>query len=117
MLAVALFATLALAALVRSSALQLQEFEELLDRQFRLADDRAKRHGCEFPVQRNDDGQVCLAQLHVTSALTDSRESSVDERVDRICSADDRERRVHAESWNVVTIGWLRSNGSFSSSK
>lgn len=68
-------------------------------------------------MQRNDDDQMCLAQLHVTSALTNTHESRFDKRVDRICSADDRERWVHAESWNVVTIGWLSSTGSFSSSK
>ena len=32
-------------------------------------------------MQRNDDGQMCLAQLHVTPALTDAHESSVDECV------------------------------------
>lgn len=34
-----------------------------------------------------------------------------------VIDAGDRERWVHAESWNVVTIGWARSSGSFSSSK
>jgi hypothetical protein len=53
----------------------------------------------------------------VTTPLADFNEAHTGECLDRICSADDREWRVHAVSWNVMTIGWFRSNGSFSSSK
>jgi hypothetical protein len=49
--------------------------------------------------------------------LADLEETSSDECIDNLGPAYNGERWVHAESWNVVTIGWLRSNGSFSSSK
>lgn len=53
----------------------------------------------------------------MASSLADLNETSSDQCLDNLDPAYDRGRRIQAESWNVVTIGWLRSNGSFSSSK
>ena len=66
---------------------------------------------------RHNHIRTTLTSLAMVRSLTEFIKAHTDERVDRIYSADDRECRVRAESWNVVTIGWLRSNGSFSSSK
>jgi hypothetical protein len=38
--------------------------------------------------------------------LADLDETNTPERADDVCSAENRERRAHAESWNVVTMGF-----------
>ena len=68
-------------------------------------------------MHRDDDRGIAVTELSVASSLADLEETSSDECIDNLGPAYNGERWVHAESWNVVTIGWLRSNGSFSSSK
>ncbi len=68
-------------------------------------------------MHRDDDRGIAVTELPVTSPLADLEETSSDECLDNLGPAYNGKRRIQAEIWNVVTIGWLRSNGSFSSSK
>lgn len=56
-------------------------------------------------MHRHDDRGFTISKLHVTTSLTDFDEARDDECLDHISTADDRERRVQADSWNVVTVG------------
>ena len=53
----------------------------------------------------NNDRRLTSAELPVASSLTDLDETSSNECRDNLGSTYDRERRIQAESWNVVTVG------------
>ena len=56
-------------------------------------------------MHRDDDRGIAVTELYVTTSLTDFDEARNDERLDNLGSAYDREGRIQAESWNVVTVG------------
>jgi len=56
-------------------------------------------------VHRDDDRGIAVTELPVTSPLADLEETSSDECLDNLGPAHDRERRIQAESWNVMTVG------------
>ena len=56
-------------------------------------------------MHRHDDRGITISKLYVTTSLTDFDEARNDECLDNLGPAHDGERRIQAESWNVVTVG------------
>jgi len=70
-----------------------------------LSQDRAQRARCELAVQRDDDRATAPAELHVAASLADLLITDLGKSHDDSATADDGERRAHAESWTVAMIG------------
>jgi len=56
-------------------------------------------------VHQHDDRGIAMTELPVTSSLADLGETSSDKCLDNLGPTYDGERRIQAESWNVVTVG------------
>ena len=79
--------------------------------------DRAERAGRKLPMHRHDDRSASVPELHMTTALADLHETGLGQSSDDLGTADDRQRRAHAESWTVAMIGGSMASGRASSSK
>ena len=89
-----------------------KNFSELFSRHLGLAEDRSERPWSQFTVERHNDRCVVSPKLHVTAALADLGEAVLPQGSDDGFSAQQWERRAHAESWKVVTTGVSKEAGS-----